>query len=130
MSYKLRLAVNRDRESLAIRMPGALRLAATLHSGEIVRLLRLYDFGWSGRPDLNRRPHAPQACALPGCATPRPDQSRRSDPLQSNCGISKTHRAQAEACSTTHSSHFFFATRGRHCENERRSTAKLHALRG
>ena len=25
----------------------------------------------SGRPDLNRRPHAPQACALPGCATPR-----------------------------------------------------------
>src|SRR5437588_10763598 len=75
MSYKLRLAVNRDRESLAIRMPGALRLAATLHSGEIVRLLRLYDFGWSGRPDLNRRPHAPQACALPGCATPRPSVS-------------------------------------------------------
>jgi hypothetical protein len=29
-------------------------------------------FDWSGRPDLNRRPHAPQACALPGCATPRP----------------------------------------------------------
>jgi hypothetical protein len=28
--------------------------------------------GWSGWPDLNRRPHAPQACALPGCATPRP----------------------------------------------------------
>ena len=27
---------------------------------------------WSGRPDLNRGPHAPQACALPGCATPRP----------------------------------------------------------
>ena len=26
---------------------------------------------WSGRPDLNRGPHAPQACALPGCATPR-----------------------------------------------------------
>jgi hypothetical protein len=25
----------------------------------------------SGWPDLNRRPHAPQACALPGCATPR-----------------------------------------------------------
>jgi nucleotidyltransferase substrate binding protein (TIGR01987 family) len=26
---------------------------------------------WSGRPDLNRRPLAPQASALPGCATPR-----------------------------------------------------------
>ena len=34
------------------------------------------DFGWSGRPDLNRRPHAPQACALPGCATPRPEELR------------------------------------------------------
>ena len=28
-------------------------------------------FYWSGRPDLNRRPLAPQASALPGCATPR-----------------------------------------------------------
>src|ERR1700686_1229159 len=27
---------------------------------------------WSGRLDLNQRPHAPQACALPGCATSRP----------------------------------------------------------
>src|SRR5215471_13296791 len=26
---------------------------------------------WSGRRDLNSRPHAPQACALPGCATSR-----------------------------------------------------------
>ena len=26
---------------------------------------------WSGRGDLNPRPHAPEACALPGCATPR-----------------------------------------------------------
>src|SRR5207247_7771233 len=25
----------------------------------------------SGREDLNLRPHAPQACALPGCATSR-----------------------------------------------------------
>ena len=25
----------------------------------------------SGRPDLNRRPHRPERCALPGCATPR-----------------------------------------------------------
>src|SRR5689334_16713237 len=26
---------------------------------------------WSGRPDSNRRPPAPKAGALPGCATPR-----------------------------------------------------------
>lgn len=26
---------------------------------------------WSARLDLNQRPHAPQACALPGCATRR-----------------------------------------------------------
>src|SRR5204862_8346859 len=28
----------------------------------------------SGRPDLNRGPHRPERCALPGCATPRLDQ--------------------------------------------------------
>ena len=27
--------------------------------------------GWSGREDLNLRPPAPKAGALPGCATPR-----------------------------------------------------------
>src|SRR3954453_941363 len=27
----------------------------------------------SGRPDLNRGPHRPERCALPGCATPRED---------------------------------------------------------
>src|SRR5215475_13883901 len=32
---------------------------------------------WSGRRDLNSRPHAPQACALPGCATYRPASGRR-----------------------------------------------------
>ena len=26
---------------------------------------------WSGREDLNLRPHRPERCALPGCATPR-----------------------------------------------------------
>src|SRR5437870_2851415 len=39
---------------------------------------------WSGRLDLNQRPHAPQACALPGCATSRPRQ-----PL---CGCSDMDR--------------------------------------
>src|SRR3989304_5525224 len=40
---------------------------------------------WSGWPDLNRRPPAPKAGALPGCATPRrtptishPPRSRRA----------------------------------------------------
>ena len=28
-------------------------------------------FPTSGRPDLNRGPHRPERCALPGCATPR-----------------------------------------------------------
>ncbi len=30
-----------------------------------------FRFHWSGRQDLNLRPHAPQTCALPGCATSR-----------------------------------------------------------
>ena len=28
-------------------------------------------FYWSGQQDSNLRPHAPQACTLPGCAMPR-----------------------------------------------------------
>jgi hypothetical protein len=31
---------------------------------------------WSGREDLNLRPPAPKAGALPGCATPRPRPAR------------------------------------------------------
>jgi hypothetical protein len=31
----------------------------------------LFDSNWSGRGDLNARPPAPKAGALPGCATPR-----------------------------------------------------------
>lgn len=34
-------------------------------------LLYFAYFLWSGLPDLNRWPHAPQACALPSCAKPR-----------------------------------------------------------
>ena len=42
--------------------------------------------GWSGREDLNLRPPAPKAGALPGCATPRllrlePSGSQRTTPL-------------------------------------------------
>src|SRR3972149_12274648 len=32
---------------------------------------------WSGRPDLNRRPLAPKASALPGCATSRRYEHRK-----------------------------------------------------
>jgi hypothetical protein len=36
---------------------------------------------WSGRGDLNARPPAPKAGALPGCATPRQLRSLHSKPL-------------------------------------------------
>src|SRR5207249_8150737 len=39
----------------------------------------------SGREDLNLRPHAPQACALPGCATSRCTQFRFSARAKSRC---------------------------------------------
>jgi len=57
-----------------------LRMSDNSYRGEQTltpRKERIYR--WSGWPDLNRRPHAPQACALPGCATPRPldDAERR-----------------------------------------------------
>ena len=32
---------------------------------------------WSGRGDLNARPPAPKAGALPGCATPRQVKNQR-----------------------------------------------------
>jgi hypothetical protein len=39
-------------------------------------------FPKSGRPDLNRGPHRPERCALPGCATPR-------RPLQYHTGTAR-----------------------------------------
>ena len=39
-------------------------------------LLNLLVSNWSGRRDLNSRPLAPHASALPGCATPRPEGCR------------------------------------------------------
>ena len=35
------------------------------------RVALRFGVGWSGREDLNLRPPAPKAGALPGCATPR-----------------------------------------------------------
>ena len=35
-------------------------------------LRNAFEYGWSGREDLNLRPHRPERCALPSCATPRP----------------------------------------------------------
>ena len=42
---------------------------------------------WSGREELNLRPPAPKAGALPGCATPRP----RSAGSISECGTCLEH---------------------------------------
>ena len=39
---------------------------------------------WSGRRDLNSGPLAPEASALPGCATPR--LNSQSSPI--DCGLS------------------------------------------
>ncbi len=57
---------------------------------------------WSGRLDLNQRPHAPQACALPGCATSRPIALHHvccSPPLQRRgfCANSKKIPASKDA---------------------------------
>ena len=35
------------------------------------KLKKIREMFWSGRGDLNSRPPAPKAGALPGCATPR-----------------------------------------------------------
>jgi hypothetical protein len=42
----------------------------------------------SGRPDLNRGPHRPERCALPGCATPRmrPVFHRVGEGIRPPCG--------------------------------------------
>ncbi len=41
------------------------------HARPLVGLLSAFGV-WSGREDLNLRPHRPERCALPSCATPRP----------------------------------------------------------
>src|ERR1700730_8935728 len=40
-------------------------------NGAFNKLKKTREMFWSGRPDLNRGPPAPNAGALPGCATPR-----------------------------------------------------------
>src|SRR5208337_379282 len=59
---------------------------------------------WSGRRDLNSRPHAPQACALPGCATSRQNrlQKRAAEkPLQGyhldSSSVKKQRRASRKS---------------------------------
>ena len=58
---------------------------------------------WSGRPDLNRGPHAPQACALPGCATPRPPRPGISAAYILLNGITCL-RAASRNCAAHHAS--------------------------
>jgi hypothetical protein len=48
-----------------------------LHVDVTARALPCDEWGeeaQSGRPDLNRGPHRPERCALPGCATPREER--------------------------------------------------------
>src|SRR5206468_11607990 len=47
------------------------KIAGYCADRSLLNLKRIREIFWSGRPDLNRRPPAPKAGALPGCATPR-----------------------------------------------------------
>ena len=63
------------------RTPRHLPRAGLIFSGSILRDRETKEEKnreWSGRLDLNQRPHAPQACALPGCATSRPNRPTTS----------------------------------------------------
>ncbi len=58
------------RKRATCRCPGrcSARLQPDVRRHEAPHLRGFY---LSGRPDLNRGPHRPERCALPGCATPR-----------------------------------------------------------
>src|SRR5262245_24299930 len=70
-------AGRRGATSLALALPGS-REAAGAHArivvgrSELLEAAETLEVRWSGRSDSNRRPSAPKADALPGCATPRP----------------------------------------------------------
>src|SRR6185437_15370668 len=51
--------------------PDCMAVLAGLKMRTFIGLHSLSAGAWSGRPDLNRRPSAPKADALPDCATPR-----------------------------------------------------------
>src|SRR5215469_13259955 len=51
---------------------------------------------WSGRLDLNQRPLAPQASALPGCATPRCESIAVMPPRLGNVKVSARRTTSAE----------------------------------
>ncbi len=55
------------------------KAGAATHSVSSLATHYLSNNFWSGRPDLNRRPLAPQASALPGCATSRKSAHSRSN---------------------------------------------------
>ena len=52
---------------------------------------------WSGRLDLNQRPLAPQASALPGCATPRCESIAVMPPRLGNVKVSDCRTTSAES---------------------------------
>jgi hypothetical protein len=54
---------------------------------------------WSGRLDSNQRPHPPQGCALPGCATSRPvSGARRVRAWGLNAAYHSPSRSVKNAC--------------------------------
>src|ERR1041385_4686163 len=58
---------------------------------------------WSGRLDSNQRPHAPQACALPGCATSRLPEFTIVQRTNCQTCNTKTHRKQSRKRHKKHS---------------------------
>src|SRR5215213_7686679 len=59
----------RDRSTVTGSVAGA--TAVSGHAQDFRAMDHGNGKGSSGRPDLNRGPHRPERCALPGCATPR-----------------------------------------------------------
>src|SRR5581483_7942860 len=71
-------------DCMAVR--DGLKMRATIP----IAFLPFLSEGWSGRQDLNLRPSAPKADALPGCATPRRSGSRA-------LGTQSAHARQARS---------------------------------
>ena len=58
------------RKVLVREMPKKIGLSALVRNRHLFKLLNLLEI-WSERLDSNQRPHGPQPCALPDCATLR-----------------------------------------------------------
>ena len=61
---------------------------------------------WSGREDLNLRPHRPERCALPDCATPRRKPEYRPPHLCHSDGTPRNPDFSSSSSSSKFSSRF------------------------